>query len=224
MYSDLKHKQIIKLRKKREKKQRIQCILNAAKKVFFSKGFIKSTMDEIAFEAEISKATIYQYFKTKDDLYFSLVLPIFEEVSKQLRKIYYKLHTGKYSSGKVLIEDLFKGYYKSFQIDPDVFKIIHLFQQSGVLNDLNPDTIACINHKSKEHFNVARNIAKEAIDRNLIKKVNIYEFTDLIWAMITGIIQLENIKSKDKSEVKYLKTTLKLAERCIIDSFSILNK
>jgi len=69
------HREVIRQRKKREKDQRIQGILSAAKKVFFSKGYLKTTMDEIAFEAEVSKPTIYQYFRTKDELYSALMLP-----------------------------------------------------------------------------------------------------------------------------------------------------
>jgi len=65
-------KKIIQERREREKNQRIQSIIESAKKLFFSKGYLKTTMDEIALGAEISKPTIYQYFKTKDDLFFSL--------------------------------------------------------------------------------------------------------------------------------------------------------
>ena len=66
---------------------RVQSILDAAKKVFFSRGYLKATMDEIALEAEISKPTIYQYFRTKDDLYFSLMLPVVEDIGIQMEKL-----------------------------------------------------------------------------------------------------------------------------------------
>ena len=82
-----KHKIAIRKRKLREKNWRIQSILEAAKKIFFAKGYAKATMDEIAFEAEISKPTIYQYFKSKDDLFFSLMLPVIDEIGKQLKKV-----------------------------------------------------------------------------------------------------------------------------------------
>lgn len=59
-------------RKEREKQQRKEEIINAAEVVFFSKGFDLATMDDIAGEAELSKGTLYLYFKSKDDLHLAV--------------------------------------------------------------------------------------------------------------------------------------------------------
>ena len=56
-------------RKEREKLQRREDILNAAERVFFSKGHKNSTMDDVAEEAELSKGTLYLYFKSKEGFY-----------------------------------------------------------------------------------------------------------------------------------------------------------
>lgn len=55
-------------RKEREKQQRREGIIAAAEKVFFSRGYDQSTMDDIAAEAELSKGTLYLYFKSKEML------------------------------------------------------------------------------------------------------------------------------------------------------------
>jgi len=59
-------------RKEREKQQRREEIIQAAEKVFFTKGFEKSTMDDIAEHAELSKGTLYLYFKSKEDLHMAV--------------------------------------------------------------------------------------------------------------------------------------------------------
>jgi AcrR family transcriptional regulator len=59
-------------RKEREKQQRREEIIQAAEKVFFSKGFDQSTMDDVAEQAELSKGTLYLYFESKEDLYFEV--------------------------------------------------------------------------------------------------------------------------------------------------------
>jgi len=59
-------------RKEREKQLRREEIVLAAEKVFFSKGFDLSTMDDIADEAELSKGTLYLYFKNKEDLHMAV--------------------------------------------------------------------------------------------------------------------------------------------------------
>jgi AcrR family transcriptional regulator len=47
-------------------------ILRAAQKVFAQKGFYEATISDVAKEAGISDATIYEYFSSKEDLLFSI--------------------------------------------------------------------------------------------------------------------------------------------------------
>ena len=59
-------------RKEREKEYRRNSILDAAEEVFFTKGFNLATMDEVAEQAELSKGTLYLYFKNKEDLFLGI--------------------------------------------------------------------------------------------------------------------------------------------------------
>lgn len=60
-------------RKEREKEARKHSILEAAARVFSQKNFGEATLDEIAVEAELSKGSLYNYFKDKQDLFDSLM-------------------------------------------------------------------------------------------------------------------------------------------------------
>ncbi|QIB35376.1 TetR/AcrR family transcriptional regulator [Ancylobacter pratisalsi] len=48
-------------------------IIDGARRVFFDKGFDGASMDEVARVAGVSKATIYVYFDSKEDLFAALV-------------------------------------------------------------------------------------------------------------------------------------------------------
>lgn len=48
-------------------------IIDGARKVFFEKGFDGASMDEVAKAAGVSKATIYVYFGSKEELFEALV-------------------------------------------------------------------------------------------------------------------------------------------------------
>jgi AcrR family transcriptional regulator len=61
-------------RKEREKKRRRNDITNAAEELFFSRGYDNVSMNEIADAVELSKATLYLYFKDKEALFFAIVL------------------------------------------------------------------------------------------------------------------------------------------------------
>lgn len=208
-------------RKKREKEHRIQSILAVAKSLFFSKGYHQTTMDEIALEAGFSKPTIYQYFKSKDDLYFSLLLPVAEASIKQMRIVERKLDSGKYSSGESFIRDLFKHYYKVYEMDPEGFKILQLFQQTGMFWQLSEQTRLAIFEKGKTNHELGRELLRKGIAQNLIKDIDVYPLNDIMWGgLFVGLIQTEDIKVGGKGISKHLKPTLKMAEQLIIDSIA----
>ena len=48
-------------------------IIDGARRVFFDKGFDGASMDEVAKTAGVSKATIYVYFSSKEELFEALV-------------------------------------------------------------------------------------------------------------------------------------------------------
>lgn len=60
------------------------CLLEAATRLFTQKGFENTSIDEIAKEAELTKRTLYQYFESKEDLFYAVVL----EGSKKLLFMY----------------------------------------------------------------------------------------------------------------------------------------
>ena len=74
-------------RKEREKKQRREEIISAAQEVFFEKGFDGATMDDVAERAELSKGTLYLYFKSKDDLQLAISrrsIKLLEEYTREV--------------------------------------------------------------------------------------------------------------------------------------------
>ena len=175
-------------------------------------------MDDIALGAEISKPTVYQYFKTKDDLFFSLMLPVIEDIGRELRKVEKALAGGKIPDRRRLIHRIFAALCHSYKVMPDTFRIVQLFQQQGTLAELDQETRAELNEKGRENFNLCRRILTIGIEQGYLQKVNVHELADLIWATIVGIIQLEDIKADDKQAHRFKKSVLKLAERVIADS------
>lgn len=67
-------------RRRREREERRAAILDAAARVFQRKGLTAATMDEVAAEAELSKGTLYLYFKNKDDLFVALSSRVVDRV------------------------------------------------------------------------------------------------------------------------------------------------
>lgn len=60
-------------RRQREKDRRRDDIISAASRLFSKKGYERVSMEEIANEVELSKSTLYFYFKDKESLFFAVV-------------------------------------------------------------------------------------------------------------------------------------------------------
>ena len=62
-----------------QKQEKWNLILDAAARVFAKRGYNRTLMADIAAQAGIGKGTIYEYFSSKDDLFFA----VFEWLTKQ---------------------------------------------------------------------------------------------------------------------------------------------
>ena len=57
-------------------------IAQAAKEVIAESGYQRATLEEIAQRAGMSKATIYIYYKNKDDLFLQVVEELYDAVTE----------------------------------------------------------------------------------------------------------------------------------------------
>lgn len=215
-----KHKTVCRQRREREKNQRIQSILDAAKKVFSSKGYLKSTMDEIAMAAEVTKPTIYLYFKTKDDLILSLMQPLTNDIRQSLETLEKKLLSGKINDGKSLMNGIFRAFYHGYQSSPETFRVVQLFQQQGLMGELRPEARSALIDRGRVNFDVTRRMLTKGMEMKLIKKVNVCAMADVIWGLMVGIIQLEDFKADEQKDHRLKKNTLGLAERLIVEALT----
>lgn len=73
-------------RRERERLQRRQEILTAARAVFAQRGYVRATLDEVAEQAELGKGTLYNYFPGgKDEILFTLFEDLFTAASDLIR-------------------------------------------------------------------------------------------------------------------------------------------
>lgn len=71
-------------RKQREYEARRQEILAAAERLFSKNGFFKTSMAEIAAASQFAMGTLYRFFKSKEEIYISIVEAKVEELARLL--------------------------------------------------------------------------------------------------------------------------------------------
>lgn len=72
-------------RREREKLRRRQEMLDTALRLFSEKGFHNVSMHEVARESEFAIATLYKFFKNKDDLYKALMFDLSDQVGLEIK-------------------------------------------------------------------------------------------------------------------------------------------
>ena len=63
-------------------------ILAAANKIFMQKGFAAARMQEVADEANINKALLHYYFRSKDKLFQAVLITALQNVFESIGRIF----------------------------------------------------------------------------------------------------------------------------------------
>jgi AcrR family transcriptional regulator len=175
-------------------------------------------MDDIAAEAAITKPTIYQYFRTRDELYCAITYPVMEDLKTDMEAMLEKISRGLYASGAAIIGDHFATYYRIFSRDPDAFRIFMLFNLTGIIDEVTDEVRAQVIDAARLRYRGMRKMYTLAMDQGLIKKSNVYQLQDLLWGAFQGIIQSLDMKNPGEKLNKNLKSTLTFAENVFIEA------
>jgi AcrR family transcriptional regulator len=155
-------------RKILEKEKRRKSILKSARKVFKKVGFENTSMDLIAEEAQLSKGTLYLYFKSKDDLFINSLL---EDQLISLDKLFQQSEL-KTSSVVDIILAYTDSYYDFTVKFPDFFNLLVGINSSESLNieNLSPETKAKIHELEKKIFMERVRVFQRGIEEGIFEE------------------------------------------------------
>ena len=191
-----RHKQAIINRKKQEKELRLQGILDAAKRVFRKKGYQYTTMDDIALEAGITKPTIYRYFPSKEDLFYSFLTPTLEAINEEFGVLEGKLRKKQFSDGREYIHSVFQMFYRIYQISPDVFRILNSFAETGEYRYLNEEYSTVVGKTAEMSVKSIMKNLKGAAKQGLIVNFDNQMLAEIIYGSFLGLIQTMNMTAQ----------------------------
>ncbi|MDD2317293.1 MAG: TetR/AcrR family transcriptional regulator [Desulfobacterales bacterium] len=194
-------------RKERERERRRQQIIVAAKRVFSDKGFNKSTMEDIAQEAELSPGTLYLYFKNKEELYASLSLRILQYLLISLDHV----GTQEDQSPEAKLDAMIRAMYDVYEFDPLI--IINMFhlQSSETLKNLSSEFLSEIEILSKKAISAMAAIFQEGTEKGVFIDKHPVALADVFWSIFSGVVLWEASKKTFNPEKDFLKITLEAA-------------
>ena len=173
-------------RKEREREYRRNTILDAAEEVFFSKGINLATMDDVAERAELSKGTLYLYFKNKEELYLGISVRALTLLKDRFEEAVLSAPTGLEK-----VRAIGKAHYHYALEYPDYFNMVVHYETSQ-LDTKEYEGILLQCHKMGQNVMevVSRAIATGISDGTLRKDLDPTRAAYLLRGMSAGIIQL----------------------------------
>jgi len=197
----------IKERKEREREMRRQQIMVAAKRIFTRKGFEKSTVEDIAKEAELSPGTLYLYFKSKDELYASLCLRVLRFINIKIDHVLNEENTD-YEEKQIGLLNAMKDVYA---FDPLILNNMFHLQSSDTLRTLSPDLLDEINELSRKALQSMAGMFDQGISAGHIIDRSPLALADILWGLFSGIVLWEESKKMINEDRYDLEKSFELA-------------
>jgi len=169
-------------RKEREREWRRQELLKAAEELFAKKGFYKTAMADIARISEFPLATIYKFFKSKDEIYLTLVR---EKIEKMIA--IEKNSVVGHKTAKEKIKSITKQHLNFFQENRDFFKI-YIKERIVPGISLKDEVGLYIYNKHKEYTQFVAGILKSGIKRKEFRPLDPLKISILIVGAMDALI------------------------------------
>jgi len=169
----------IKERKENEKSEMKELILKTAMKLFLDKGFNNITIRNIAEKIEYSPATIYLYFKNKDEILYTLRGEGFEKL--------YEWQKTSLNTNDPLKRLLKHGEaYISFALEnPEYYDL--MFMTRGPAKHIKEMNFCDIGLKSYE---LLKNNVNECMTQGLFPRMDVDIVAFSLWSYVHGIASL----------------------------------
>lgn len=178
-------------RKEREKLQRRNDIIDAAEKVFFSRGFESATMDDIAEVAELSKGTLYLYFRSKEDLQFAIFMRGSDILMKMMKD-----NLSADSNGYQRLLELADSFIRFSRENRNYFSLFMYYESSRMeaLN-IDQDQLKVYLKEDSPLALVTHQVIRGMQDGSLRDDLSAEVFSATLWSQMLGVLIVLNNKA-----------------------------
>jgi len=173
-------------RRRKEKENRKNAILKAARKLFFERGFKSVTVDLIAAKAEVSKGSIYLYFDSKEEIYTQILISANIERHKEIENF-----AKQEGAASDLLLSFARDYIEFFFENKELFRILMTFMLHADNMNLTEDQNTQLIHTTNENIRVISEILQKGIDTGeFAPDLDIRQAQNAIWGLLNGIVSL----------------------------------
>jgi AcrR family transcriptional regulator len=177
-------------RKQHERHIRRRRIQRAAREVFADKGYAKTSIEQVARQASLSVGAIYLYFRSKEDLYVSLLEETLEVFDAELTQV-----RNRHAAADVRLRAAWSYLTTWAGADVEGTRILRLVSQPGVRAQLSDEVSEAVGKglgRIREHL--AAMIA-DGVSNGIYRRSDAGEIADLLWALFLGTLQAADARA-----------------------------
>jgi len=167
-------------RKHQERQARRRRIQGAAREVFAERGYAKASIEHIAKQAGLSVGAIYLYFRSKEDLYVSLLEETLAHLDGELAARRAEV------DASMRLAATFDRLLAWAASDVEGTRIVRLLSQPGVRPQLSDEVVAEVGAgmtRLRDHLGAC---IADGIHAGVYRAVGAAEVADLVWALFLG--------------------------------------
>ena len=169
-------------RKEREYLVHREEILSAAEKVFAAKGFFLTTMSDIAREAEFGTGTLYKYFRSKEELYFTLIDEKVEEINRLVKD-----ELSQRTSAVERIKKALALQFEFFERNRDFFRI-YISERNRFEWTVKDELGKGLHEKMVTYINILAEVMRQGIDREEFRLMNPMDLAHALVGIVNSFV------------------------------------
>ncbi len=178
-------------RKQQERTARRRRIQRAARTVFAEKGYAKTSIEQIAREASLSVGAIYLYFRSKEDLYVSLLEETLDLFDTELRQIRARSEV----SAPERLRNAWSFLTQWAATDVEASRVLRLISQPNVRGQLSDEVVEAVGKglaQTREHLGA---IVQDGMNSGQYRRGATGPVVDLFWCLLIGVLESNDARS-----------------------------
>lgn len=191
-------------RKEREYLAHREEILSAAEKVFAAKGFFPTTMSDIARKAEFGTGTLYKYFKSKEELYFTLIEEKVEEINRLVNA-----ELSQKTSALERIRKVLGLQFEFIERNRDFFRI-YISERNRFEWTVKDDLGKGLHEKMVTYIHILAEVTRQGIKEGEFKSMNPMDLAHALVGMVNSFVFEWLISREDYPLISKLDTVLEV--------------
>lgn len=204
-------------RRRQEKEIRRTDIIDAAERVFFSKGYERASMDEVAKEAEFSKRTVYAYFSSKEQIYFEIMIRGYRLLIERIEKSFQE---NRPQNALEELHGIFFTFFGFSEEYPEYFKAIMEYEtkDSGSQVGVEDESKAECYRLGEQIFGYLSHALQHGVEEGSLQKgLEIEKAALILWACTVGVF------NTGEKKTDYLKQYHQIDPRkFVMESFDMI--